>query len=132
MKLSRPSRLLVVIIAMVSMLFMQLAVAGYSCPGLMIGQARTPVSMEVDEAMVGCQGMDTMQPILCQANEQAGNQSLDKPDMPQVQPFVPAAMTLVVHDIARIYNPKTAPLLPLLLTRTTAPPLSIRHCCFLI
>ncbi|MDY7544927.1 hypothetical protein QN360_07685 [Glaciimonas sp. CA11.2] len=132
MKLSRPSRLIATIIVLISMLFMQLAVAGYACPGLKIGQVSESVTMEVDQAMVGCQGMDTMQPSLCQANDQAGNQSLDKPELPHVKAFVAATLTLVVHDVALIDTPITTHAESLLLTRTTAPPLSIRNCCFRI
>lgn len=132
MKLSRPSRVVAALIVLISMLFMQLAVAGYACPGFKIGQASDSMSMDVDQAMVGCQGMDTVQPSLCHANDQAGNQSLDKPELPHVHPFIAAALTLVVHDIALTYSPITAQPESLLLTRTTAPPLSIRHCCFRI
>src|SRR5882672_11826515 len=98
MKLSRPSRLIAAFIVLVSMLFMQLAVAGYACPD--IAQVSESMSMGVDQAMAGCQGMDKSRPSLCHAHDQVGNQSLDKPELPHVQPFIAAALTLVVHDIA--------------------------------
>ena len=36
----------------------------------------------------GCAGTDTQQPSLCHAHGAVGHQSLDKPDLPQVQHFV--------------------------------------------
>src|SRR5437899_6236970 len=101
MKLSRPSRFVAALIALVSMLFMQLAVAGYACPGLETGQVSESVAMSADagsqsmQSMPGCAGMDAAQPGLCHAHAQVGNQSLDKAELPHVQPFVAAALTLV-------------------------------------
>ncbi|WP_211467163.1 hypothetical protein [Collimonas silvisoli] len=134
MKLSRPSRLIAALIVLVSMLFMQLAVAGYACPSLNIGQVGESASMAMDgeQAMSGCAGADKAQPSLCHANDQAGNQSLDKPPMPHVQPFMAAALTLVFHDIEVVDHSTDAQPNSLLLARSTAPPLSIRNCCFRI
>src|SRR5438445_9556193 len=111
MKLSRPSRFAAALIALLSMLFMQLAVAGYACPELQMGQAGASAAMSTDAAdqnMVGCQGMDKAQPSLCHAHDQAGNQSLDKAELPHVQPFMAAALTLVFDDIELAYSPISA------------------------
>ncbi|WP_211443820.1 hypothetical protein [Collimonas humicola] len=136
MKFFRSSRLITACIVLVSMLFMQLAVAGYACPNLNIGPADESVSMSMpmddDMAMSGCAGVDKAQPSLCHANDQAGNQSLDKPPMPHVQPFVAAALTLVFRDVELVDHAVDAQPNSLLLARTTAPPLSIRNCCFRI
>ncbi|HWW07123.1 hypothetical protein [Collimonas sp.] len=134
MKLSRPSRLIAALIVLVSMLFMQLAVAGYACPGFNIGQLNEAASMAMDgdQAMAGCAGTDKAQPSLCHANDQAGNQSLDKPSIPHVQPFMAATLTLVFRDIEIADNAVEAQPNSLLLTRSTAPPLAIRNCCFRI
>lgn len=135
MKLSRPSRFVAAFIALLSMLFMQLAVASYACPGLQMGQAGASAAMSTDVAdqnMVGCQGMDKVQPSLCHAHDQVGNQSLDKPELPQVPSFVAAALTLVFDHIEPAYSPISAQPDSVLLTRATAPPLSIRNCCFQI
>jgi hypothetical protein len=136
MKFFRSSRLITACIVLVSMLFMQLAVAGYACPNLNIGQADESVSMSMsmddDMAMSGCAGADKAQPSLCHANDQAGNQSLDKPPMPHVQPFMAAVLTLVFHNIEVIDQSTDAQPNSLLLARATAPPLSIRNCCFRI
>jgi hypothetical protein len=134
MKLSRPSRIVAALIVLISMLFMQLAVAGYACPAFKIGQVSesASMSMEGDQAMAGCEGMDKSQPSLCHASDQAGNQSLDKPPMPHVQPFMAAALTLVFRNIQIVDNSTDTPPNSVLLTRSTAPPLSIRNCCFRI
>lgn len=124
-----------VFIALGSMLFMQLAVAGYTCPGMMPGHADGNAAMSADagnQGMAGCLGLDKTQPNLCFAHAQAGNQSLDKPDLPHAQPFIAAALTLVLLDtvVTDKYRATQPP--SLLLTRATSPPLSILHCCFRI
>lgn len=135
MNRSRQSRFVAALIALFGVLFMQLAVASYACPELQMGQAGASTAMSTDAAdqnMVGCQGMDKVQPSLCHAHDQVGNQSLDKAELPHVQPFMAAALTLVFDDIEPAYSPIAAQPDSVLLTRATAPPLSIRHCCFQI
>src|SRR3954464_5483325 len=98
MRLSRPSRFVAAFIALIGMLFMQLAVAGYVCPDFKIGNANESMAMPADagmQGMPGCDGKDAAQPNLCHAHAQAGNQSLDKPQLPHVQPFTAAALTLI-------------------------------------
>lgn len=110
------------------MLFMQLAVASYVCPGMQTESGGDMV------AMAGCDGMDTTQPGLCHALavDQAAKQSLDKPDLPPVQPFVPVELVLVLDAMSMATCPRAAPPEAFLLTRTTAPPVAIRNCCFRI
>jgi hypothetical protein len=140
MKLSRPSRLIAALIVLVSMLFMQLAIAGYACPNFNAAPSDDSMSMSMsmdsggggDQAMSGCMGSDKLQPGLCHAQVQNSNQSLDKPATPHVSPFLPASLTLIVLNIKPVdisigQQPNT-----LLLARSTAPPLSIRNCCFRI
>lgn len=136
--MSRPSRFVTALITLFSMLFMQYAVASYACPGLIMGQVSELVAMPADagnqnmQGMSNCEGMDTQQPSLCHAYDQVGNQSLDKPGLPHVQPFAAAALTLVFRDVEIAYSPIATQLDSHLLTRSTAPPLSIRNCCFRI
>jgi hypothetical protein len=135
MKLSRPSRFVAALIALFSVLFMQFAVAAYACPGLMAGHVSEPVVMSTDagdQGMEGCTEMDMEQANLCHAYVQVGDQSLDKPGVPPVPPFTPVGLvlTLVTTDIAS--HPVAIPAEPVPLTRTTAPPISIRNCCFRI
>lgn len=135
MKLSRPSRFVAALVALISVLFMQFAVAAYMCPGHQAGQANELVAMSIDsdvQYMAACQGMDLEQPGLCHADDQAGNQSLDKPELPHVQPFLAAGLALTLVPIDVTYRPLAEHSEYLRLTRSIAPPLSIQNCCFRI
>lgn len=136
MKLSRSSRLVAALIALFSILFMQYAVAAYACPGLQTGHVAEamamPSNMDSMQGMAGCHGMDDMQPSLCHAHDQVGNQSLDKPELPQVQQFVAMGLGLPLTSIDVVFHPAISQPDSLWLTRSTAPPLSIRNCCFRI
>lgn len=147
MKFTRPSRLIAVAVMLLSMLFMQLAVAAYACPGLVpsdaqYGQTKVVVEQEAQDTVMSaealavdmsdCVAKDPVQPNLCHAHDQAGNQSLDKPVTPAVLPFVPAALILIrvtedSRDYANLSQEQAPPL-----TRATAPPIAIQHCCFRI
>lgn len=128
MKTSRFIRLLTAIVALFSMLYMQLAVASYVCPGVPVGGQ--------DHAMVDmpdCQDMDAAQPQLCHlhANGEPAKQSLDNAT-PDVPPFVPSALMLELQLVDAALLPDAASYRPIALMRTTAPPLAIRNCCFRI
>lgn len=131
MRLSRPSRFFAVLLAVVSVLFSQLAMAAYACPGLPTGQAMA-MAAETDHAMPDCEQMDNAQPALCHAHVQAGDQTLDKPPSPNVPPTVavllmPAMSGLhLVPPLVVFYADAAG------LRRSSDPPLSIRNCCFRI
>ena len=130
----RRHRLVTVFFALVSLLFMQLAVAGYVCPNegmsgaaesnTAMAHAGMPCAESMDTAVV----MDNAQPGLCQAHCQSDQQSASTyvlpvlPEMPAMTPdFSKPGTSLVSQGV-----PLQAPLL----LRTTAPPLSVRNCCF--
>ena len=84
--------------------------------------------------MADCAGMDKEQPALCHAHaeDSYAKQSLDKPQAPDVQPFVLAGLTLTLQliDIAGLpqaHQPQLS-----YLARSSAPPIAIRNCCFRI
>jgi len=134
MKPSRSSRFLAALIALFSMLFMQLALASYACPGQSIGSGEVSHAMpaaSADHAMESCADMDPVQPSLCHAYDQADNQSLDKPQQPDVQPFVATGLAQPI-GAAVIYLPETALIERLRQTHATAPPIALRHCCLRI
>jgi hypothetical protein len=126
----RRARLMTVLFALVSLLFMQLAVAGYACPGSSSGMTETAAMAE--SAMPCAESMsinmDDAQPNLCHAHCQIGQQSADKYQTPSL----PAIDTLPADLSLQIGLPPfaQAPLQPPHLQRTTAPPLAIRNCCF--
>lgn len=137
--LSRPSRLVAAAITLFSILFMQLAVAAYACPALSVEHesavpstfARMSAYAPPDE-MPACHEMDPVQPSLCDAYHQPDSQSLDKPGVPPVQPFLAVGFGLSLLPLDVAYRPDSTPANSPFLTRTTAPPLAIRHCCFRI
>jgi hypothetical protein len=122
MKFRRTSRIVAAVVALFSMLFMQLAVASYACPS-----AGKPVASSAP-----CAGMDPAQPSLCKAKAAnlAAKQSLDKPDLPPVLPFVAADLAGTV--VASAWAPDTpeSATAPPGLAHSLAPPHSIEHCCF--
>jgi hypothetical protein len=135
MKTSRFSRFLTAIVAMLSMLYMQFAVASYVCPGMPAGSNGSAASAPAVMAdMPNCRGMDAVQPQICHlyAHGEPSKQSLDKTPAPDVPPFVPAALVLDLQFFAASLIAEAKPYRPVALTRSTAPPVAIRHCCFRI
>ncbi|MDB5917468.1 MAG: hypothetical protein JWR40_1702 [Massilia sp.] len=127
MTLRRSHRLVAALIALASLLFMQLAVAAYACP-LLSPHTLSPPPM----AMADCHGMDKQSPSLCGAQADAGKQSLDKPATPHVEPFVAAAVLADVVAIAPLM-PASVTVLPSSIPAAgAAPPIAIRHCCWRI
>lgn len=110
------------VVALFSMLFMQLAVASYACP-----TAGNPVATGAQ-----CAGMDPAQPSLCKAKASniAAKQSLDKPDLPPVLPFIAADLAGTVVADAWAPDSSEGAVAPPSLTRSLSPPHSIEHCCF--
>jgi len=137
--LSRPSRLIAAAITLFSILFMQLAVAAYACPALSVEHESAVTSTfahmsayAAPDEMPPCHEMDPVQPSLCDAYHQADSQSLDKPGVPPLQPFLAVGFGLPLLPLDVAYRPDSTSANPPFLTRTTSPPLAIRHCCFRI
>lgn len=126
---NRRIRLTTVLFALISLLFMQLAVAAYVCPGTASKAAE--VAAMADASMPCAESMtrsrDEAQPNLCQAHCQAGQQTADRYELPPpvVLDALPADFTLAA--LAPLLS--GAPLQAPDLMRTTAPPVVIRHCC---
>jgi len=131
MRPSRATRLVAAVIAVISLLFTQLALASYVCPDASVQAPRMAMKAGM-EGMSHCAAMDKAQPGLCQAHGHADHQSLDKPDLPQIPPFqaVGQILTVIPPDLAA-HAPAFVTIGPAL-ARATAPPLAIRHCCFRI
>ena len=135
MRLLRSSRFAAALVALFSMLFMQLAVASYVCPGESIGGhsfAGAMADMPVDHAMTDCEDMDPVQPHLCHAYDQSDNQSLDKPQLPVVQPFIATGMAVPIGAVTPVYVPDTPLADGVRLAHAIAPPIAIRNCCLRI
>jgi hypothetical protein len=128
----RQSRCIHVLIALVSLLFMQLAVAGYVCPGAKqkAAEAATLAKAKMPCAESMAVPMDDEQPNLCLAHCQAGHQMADRYELPAPVDTSAATVSFVLPTAEWVFL--GAPLQPPHLQRTTAPPLTIRHCCFRI
>jgi len=132
MKPRRSTRLVAALIAMISLLFAQLALASYVCPGIAMPTAMATAMDDSMQDMADCSGMDMQQPALCHAHDHVGQQSLDKPDVPQVAPFAAVGLALLVLPLNTVTLSTASPLDNTWLARATSPPLAIRHCCFRI
>jgi hypothetical protein len=134
MKLTRTFRLFTALVAILSVLFMQHAVAAYLCPGASMGAGSTALMMKAMPDMPGCTGMDTDQSTLCHVYSQgdAARQSLDKPPAVGHPAFVPVVMmlSLAIFDLP-VLQPVDPPAY-IALARPVAPPIAIRNCCFRI
>ena len=134
MKLTRQPRVIAALLALVSMLFMQLVLAGYVCPKASVDaslSAKVTMSTAVSD-MPDCDQMDSGQPNLCHASTYGVHQSLDKHELPSVQPFVPAAIALVLVNIVIPASANPFELDTARLSGAPSPPLAIRNCCFRI
>ena len=136
----RRHRLLTVLVMLISLLFMQLAVASYACPGLAIqGHAKVQTAGAALHAGMPCaesmglaepMAMDEQLPALCHADCQDGKQMSDGHQI-QLPAMAPDHVAAYVILPAAALPSGQAPQAPLL-ARAAAPPLSIRHCCFRI
>jgi hypothetical protein len=123
MKLRRSHRVVAALIALVSLLFMQLAVAAYACP-MQTHQTVAPIA--------DCHGIDRQNASLCAAHAEAGKQSLDKAATPAVQPFVAAAVLVEVTGLDQLMPQGVSFVASDVPATGAAPPMSILHCCFRI
>ena len=134
MKTSHSKRLLTAIVAIFSMLFMQLAVASYACPGMSAGSNTAVSASATMEDMPNCDGMDPEQSTLCHmlAYGEPSKQSHEKTPAPVVPPFVPVELMLGLAIFDVMVPPSITAYPPIALTRTSSPPIAIRNCCFRI
>jgi len=128
----RRTRLITALFVLVSLLFMQLAVASYACPAVAskVAEVTTMAEAGMPCAESTPLNMDDEQPNLCQAHCQAGQQSADKHELPS--PVAIGALPADFTSPAIVPVFSGAPLLVPDLKRTTVPPVVIRNCCFRI
>ena len=119
---SRRQRILTALLALISMLFMQLAVASYVCP--------MPAMAADMPAMENCAGMDQEQPVLCHVHADEVKVSIDKAEPVQAPAFIATGLTFTLAAVEAGIAPAFLPSNTALLRRSVAPPLAIRHCRF--
>jgi hypothetical protein len=116
------------VVALVSLLCMQLAMAAYACPNLMPAKT-APMLDSTGQPMADCPEADRQSPTLCRADTHKQVSSLDKPDAPSVMPFIATGFALPLlwpEDKAALPDPPSV----FLHASGTSPPIAIRHCCF--
>ena len=134
MKLIRHSRFATALLVLVSMLFMQLAVAAYACPNLQspeIAAGGTPVVENCDQPMAGDGKLDAAAPNLCYSHCDVVQLSVDQPQTAKI-PALATTDFLVVPIAFEVTSRSSTPRFSLLLARANDPPLAIRNCCFRI
>lgn len=125
----RRHRLLTVLLALWALVFAQLALAGYSCPGA----ARAVEIAQMTEAGMPCaesmsRAMDDEQAGLCQAHCQGSHQTADTYQVPALASIHELGVVLTVPvDLTRSEPPPSFPVRP-----NAGPPLAIANCCFRI
>lgn len=133
MNCNRRYRFITVLLALMSLLFSQLALASYVCPA---GDSRAAVAQAVAKTGMPCAEsmgmlMDEAQPHLCRAHCQADQTVQQKAEALQIPVLASlpgwGADGLRPH---RLDARAGVSVQPPILRRTTAPPLAIRHCCF--
>ena len=83
-------RFAIAFFVMVSVVFSQMALAGYVCPGL--NNAEAMAQAMADGAP--CEGMDTAQPVLCHQHAADASQSFEKAKA--ATPSLPAVVQVLV------------------------------------
>lgn len=128
MSYPRRIRLKSAIVALLSLLFMQVALAAYACPNLIPAQ-NIPMLDSSGQLMTDCPEADKQSPALCHADAHKQVPSLEKPNTPSVMPFVPTGFALPLlwpEETDSIPSPPSV----FLHASGTSPPITIRHCCF--
>jgi hypothetical protein len=129
--LNRRYRIVTVLLALASLLFMQLAIAGYSCEGRLDEVGKAAVVESIAQTDMPCdEAMSDDHSNLCHAHCKADPQTADKYQLPAVPNLADLASDFPLPIVTPA--PVGALLQAPLLRRTTAPPLAVRHCCFRI
>ena len=132
---NRRKRFAVVLFALMNLLFLQLAVAAYACPGGLSNAVGVDQIATMADAGMPCDGsmslvMDDEPSSLCHAHCKADPQTADKYQLPGLPGLADLASEFPLPGVtpAALGALLQAPLL----RRTTAPPLAVRNCCFRI
>lgn len=114
--------------SIVAIVFAQLAVAAYACPMQFhgLGDAGANLSASAPDASE----RDSASPALCKKHCENGQQNVnDSPQSPASAPFETAQAPTIATQLA---TPRDLPAAVPSLRHATAPPHSIRNCCFRI
>ncbi|HEX9390981.1 MAG TPA: hypothetical protein VF928_06685 [Usitatibacteraceae bacterium] len=112
---------------LVALIFMQLAQSAYACP--MMAQTAIEPAMAAG-ASSSPDDMDMAQPGLCQNHCEYGQQNVNDASSPWASLIMAPSFVAFLPVIEPVSLPP-ASFFPALI-RATAPPISIRNCCFRI
>lgn len=130
MRYPRRIRLFAALVALVGLLFTQLALASYDCPQLGKALAQSIAAGDGQAAHASCCAPhDEQNPNVCEAHGQAKSQSPDLPAQPPVAPFIPARLVLAISAVDIPLPPDLEAPAAFLAAPGSSPPISIRHCC---
>ncbi len=108
-----------------ALLFMQIAVSAYACPG------GTEMAVSAVSQMAGgCDEMDGAPTPLCHSHCADGAQSLTKPQTPGTPAAIGTAPAAVVFVVAARPAASSVSVRVRHLAHAPEPPASIRNCCF--
>ncbi|MDI1274287.1 hypothetical protein [Polaromonas sp.] len=132
---NRRKRLFIVLFALVNVVFMQLAMAAYACPGGGTTESRVnqAAALAAHAGMPCAESlaltMDDEQPSLCAAHCKADQQTADKYQLPALALLAAVASDYPVIRLLAL-TPSGVPLQAPVPARTTALSVAVRHCCF--
>ena len=126
--MNRIARKFVSLFSIAALLFAQLAVAAYACPMQFQGLDNAVATVSASAPDAGEQDADS--PALCKKHCENGQQNNN--DSPQALTAVSSETSLTLPLSLPPATPQGIPAAPPSLRNATAPPLSIRHCCFRI
>jgi hypothetical protein len=110
----RALRLTTAFLAVASLLFAQLALANYVCPG----QANAAAMAEAMAAGAPCEGMDSVQPLMCSQHASDAAQSFEAVKLPA--PSLPAIVQVLLMPPMAALGPAALP--PAATVETKPPP----------
>jgi hypothetical protein len=136
-KINRQIRFIAVLIALLSMMSMQFAMAARVCPVSVNDPACELIIMSAinggqTPSMTDCSQMEIAQPSLCGAYLQVNSQSLENPALPLIQPFAFANLLPIFQQTATAYHPAATQSPTPWLRRPPAASLAIQNCSFQI
>lgn len=123
------------------LLFAQLAIASYACPGLSAisstgapdatASARVQAAVEPSPSMAGCEQIDASAANLCAGHCQHGQQSADTAPVPVVHAAIPTFLySLPIEPEHLLGSGRSHPAPDVSLAAAPPPPHAILHCVF--
>lgn len=136
-KVNRQSRFIAVLIALLSMMVTQAAMAARACPASINTPACELIIVSAGNggqtpSVPDCPQIEMAQPSLCGAYLQVNSPSLENPAIPRIELFAFANPLPIFQQTATAYRPAATQSPEPRLTRPVAVSLAIQNCSFQI